>query len=102
MTLCCRSRSSEGATFAGTSCHELGRTFCISEGLCGDAEPTPEKLLEIRDLQQQDPSLVMRCRYLEHGQLPDGEQESRKLVLESRNYEVVQALLVARNRVPLA
>ena len=65
-------------------------------GECGDevvAEPTPEKLLEIRDLQQQDPSLVVRCRYLEHGQLPDGEQESRKLVLESRNYEVMQGVL---------
>ena len=62
-------------------------------GECGDeviAEPTP---LEIRDLQQQDPSLVVRCRYLEHGQLPDGEQESRRLVLESQNYEVMQGVL---------
>ena len=61
-------------------------------GECGDevvTEPTLEKLLEIRDLQQ----LVVRCRYLEHGQLPDGEQESWKLVLESRTYEVMQGVL---------
>ena len=65
-------------------------------GECGDevvAEPTPEKLLEIRELQQQDSSLVVRCRYLEHGQLPDRDQESQRLVLESRSYEVMQGVL---------
>ena len=47
-------------------------------GVTGDevmAELTPEKLLEIRSLQQQDPAITEICCYLEHGQLPDRERE---------------------------
>ncbi len=69
---------------------EAGRSVEVEDGAI--AEPTLEKLLEIRDLQQQDPSLARMCCYLEHGQLPDREQESKRLVLESRNYEVCAPL----------
>ncbi len=70
---------------------EAGRSVEVEDGAI--AELTPEKLLEIRDLQQQDPSLAWMCRFLEHGQLSDGEQESKRLVLESWNYEVIQGIL---------
>ncbi len=38
---------------------EAGRSVEVEDGAI--AEPTPEKLLEIRDLQQQNPSLARMC-----------------------------------------
>ena len=70
-------------------------------GVTGDevmAEPTPEKLLEIQSLQRQDPAIMEICCYLEHGQLPDGERESKRLVLESPKYTLIQGVLHMSHR----
>ena len=54
--------------------------------------PEAEKLAKIRSSQKEDSSLVVLCDYLEHGVLPV-EKSAKKLILESRHFEVIQGVL---------
>ena len=70
---------------------ETGGTLATTDP--DNVEPTPGKLRAIRDLQLQDPKLTVMYRYLESGQLPGGEQDSKRVVLESRHYDIIEGVL---------
>ena len=48
---------------------------------------------EIRKLQGQDDDLVRYVKYLERGSLPPDNQSAKKVVLESKNFELIDGLL---------
>ena len=48
---------------------------------------------EIQKLQGQDDDVVCYVKYLECGSLPKDDQSARKMVLESKNFELIDGLL---------
>ena len=70
---------------------ETGETLATTDP--NNVEPTPGKLRAIRDFQLQDSKLTVMYRYLESGQLPGGEQDSKRVVLESRHYDIIDGVL---------
>ena len=62
-----------------------------------EAEAVDPKVIEsqeeIRRLQNQDENLVCYVKYLECGSLPLDDQTARKVVLESKNFEIIDDLL---------
>ena len=56
-------------------------------------------LREITEHQRKDPNLFPIICYLEKGTLPDNERESRRLVLESFQYDMVDGVLHSENPV---
>ena len=51
------------------------------------------KLGQIQTAQREDTSLCLICEYLEHNALPIDEKDAKRLVLESRYYELIQGVL---------
>ena len=66
-----------------------------TDGDDSDVLPRPEavRLAEIKLLQREDSSLAVMCSYLEQGLLPEDEKDAKRLVLESRNYDVIHGVL---------
>ena len=85
----------DGATVSGGDGATMSGGDAVTVDVNSDAFSRPEaaRLAGIRDLQRKDLSLIAMCDYLERGFLPIDEKEAKKLVLESRCYDVIQGVL---------